>query len=445
MSGRISLLDGKRLATLLAYVLVFLILVFPTVPQLAHLKEFLFAVILVTIGITTYNTGHRGLHPTVALWTFSLAALSFLLILEGFFTGTPGADKIIGIYIIWPIIYGLVIVGVRNERILLGLIKTALLSTICIALYSVLYALTETHILPENRFMDFLSFDWKAQQFYLEDGFIHMTFAGVNSLPFLVPFSLAALVTFLPRAVAALPLRRIWLWTAGSLGLLSVLLSGRRALFLVILTTPLLTLLFLSFQPMAQRRLSRKALVRTMAFGVLAVVVSLACLNASYGVTLTAATDRFTLAFDFSPTTEDTGATERREQFHALLAGWMENPILGAGHGASAYGSIRSELTPWNYELYYMALLYQTGLVGFAAYVLGVIWIYWKGVQVIRDGGWLSALMVACLVGMSSFLIANATNPYIAGLDGMWTIFFPLALINFWLLRRALPQTFVSS
>jgi len=31
--------------------------------------------------------------------------------------------------------------------------------------------------------------------------------------------------------------------------------------------------------------------------------------------------------------------------------------------------------------------------------------------------------MVACLVGMSSILIANTTNPYLAGLDGMWPFF----------------------
>ena len=118
----------------------------------------------------------------------------------------------------------------------------------------------------------------------------------------------------------------------------------------------------------------------------------------------------------------------------------MASPILGAGHGAPAFGSIRSEERPWLYELYYLALLYQTGLVGFTAYAAGIFWIYWMGVRVIRAGGQLSALMVACLVGMSSFLIANATNPYLAGLDGMWAIFLPLALINFWLLRHPAPR-----
>jgi len=46
-----------------------------------------------------------------------------------------------------------------------------------------------------------------------------------------------------------------------------------------------------------------------------------------------------------------------------------------------------SDQRPWLYELYYLALLYQTGLVGFTAYAAGIFWIYWMGVRVIRAEG----------------------------------------------------------
>jgi hypothetical protein len=238
-------------------------------------------------------------------------------------------------------------------------------------------------------------------------------------------------------------LRRVWLWLAAFLGLASVLISGRRALYLLTLASPFLTLLFLSFQPMVERHLSRKALIRVTASAVLALVILLIPLNAVYGVTLSGLGDRFSVGFNFSPTSEDEGTTERRVQFHALIAGWEENPLLGVGHGSPAFGSIRSQESPWNYELYYVALLYQTGLVGLTAYAAGVIWIYWMGIRVIRSGGYLSALMVACLVGMSSILIANATNPYLARYDAMWAIFLPLAVINFWLFGRSVRQPLI--
>lgn len=440
LSSRSSLFDWESWVALPAYTLVFLMVVFPSVAiTLSYIKVFLFAAILATVGIAILKTGQTGLHPAVALWTFSLSTLSCLFALEGFFRAAPGAERTGQVYCIWPIIYGLVIAGVRSRRILLGLIRALTVSTIFIGIFSIVYLLIQTNILPENRLFDLISFDSDQQIFGLGEGYIHMQFPGINSLPFLVPFSLAALATCLPRILGVPSLRRIWLWAAVFLSLTTVMLSARRALYLVTLTAPFLTLLFVSFQPMVERRLSREALLRVTVSGVLAAVVSLACLSAVSETTLSGLADRFSVGFDFSPTSEDHGASERREQFHALLAGWMENPILGAGHGSSAFGSIRSPESPWNYELYYLALLYQTGLLGFTAYAAGIFWIYWMGVRVIRAGGYLSALMVACLVGMSSLLVATATNPYLARFDGIWTIFLPLALINFWLLRRARP------
>jgi hypothetical protein len=52
--------------------------------------------------------------------------------------------------------------------------------------------------------------------------------------------------------------------------------------------------------------------------------------------------------------------------------------------------------------------------------------------------------MVATLTGMTTFLIANATNPYLEKFDCLWTVFLPLAVVNVSLLKensRLLPQT----
>src|SRR6266404_4111197 len=432
-------LDWKFWLTLPAYVLVFLMLVFPDVPQLSYVKVFLFAAILVTVGVAALLTGRSGLHFSVSVFTISISFMSFLFVLEGFYAGTPGAFRAAQIYVVWPILYVTAIAGLRSERILFRLTKIMIFATICISVYSIVFMLIQTGVLPESKYFDLISFDWRVQAFGLHD-YIAMVFPGMSSLPFLVPFSLAALVTFQPTLV-----RRIWLWIAMALSLVSVLISGRRALYLVTLAAPLLTLLFLRFQPEVERRLNKKALVRVAAVGALALAISLGSLNAVFGVTLSGLADRFSVGFDFSPTSEDTGATDRRTQYHALLAGWMENPLLGAGHGAPAFGSIRSEESPWNYELHYLAVLYQTGLLGFTAYAAGILWIYWMGVRVIRAGGYLSALMVASLVGMSSILVADATNPYLARYDAMWAIFLPLAIVNFWLLRGPTHQQFASA
>lgn len=435
MSSRLALIDGKSVVALPAYALAFLIAVFPMVPALSPLKELLFAVIITMAAVATWTTGRTGIHPIVALWTFMLSAMSFFFVMEGFFAGAPGATLTASVYVMWPIAYTLLLSGARSQQTFFHLSDVFIVSTACIGIYAIFYALTETKVLPDSRLMTFISFDWAPQHFILDDEIIHMQYPGLNTLPFLVPFVFAALVTCRPSFTKTF--RRILLWTALLLGLLSAAMGGRRALFVVIFLAPVLTLFFVTFQPRDDRRSSQRDLLKVTAIGIAAAVVALGCLIATYGISFKALSDRFTAGLNFTATETDSGASYRREQFHALVGEWMEHPLLGAGHGVPAYGSRRSELSPWNYELSYFALLYQTGLLGFAVYGAGILWIYWRGIDMIRAGGPSAAIMVPCLVGMSSFLIANATNPYLAGLDGMWTIFFPLALINFWLLTHA--------
>ena len=73
----------------------------------------------------------------------------------------------------------------------------------------------------------------------------------------------------------------------------------------------------------------------------------------------------------------------RIEQFYALFNGWIKSPVFGYGSGAVLSEYIRSIEEPWNYELSYMKLLYDFGLIGVALYGIGVlftwntlIWIY---------------------------------------------------------------------
>jgi O-antigen ligase len=126
----------------------------------------------------------------------------------------------------------------------------------------------------------------------------------------------------------------------------------------------------------------------------------------------------------------------RSDQFYAMTNEWKQSPLFGAGHGASAKSSIRSEEIPWAYELSYVSLLFHTGILGFLCYLAGIIWIFLKGLEIIKSDHWLSTYMSPVLVGTLCFLIANATNPYLEKFDYMWVIFLPVAMINIWLLDR---------
>jgi hypothetical protein len=428
---------ADRWIPLPAYGLIFLMSVFPLVPSLLNIKVMLLVVVIVSIVILTLATGRTGLHPTTAVWIYFMSALGFLFVLKGFVAGLTGAAQEIQIYVIWPVIYGLLLAGIRSDKVLFGLVGTILLATSCVGLYSIAYSLAAVHAIPNAGLLDFIIVDSERQLFASADGFIRMAYPGLNSLVFLVPFSFAALVTYNHRVWRGFRFRRFSLWAAVLLGPTSVLLSGRRALYLVTLAAPFFTLFFLSFQPKAEREANRRALLRVIALGMFVAVLSIACLQSVLGLNMAAVAKGFVTAFTFTPTTADKGAAYRREQFYALLSGWTEYPVFGSGYGAPASGSVRSQSDPYKYELTYMAMLYQTGLLGVIGYTAGICWIYGMGLRLIRRGGNLSAVMVASLVGLSSILVANATNPYFGSFERMWPIFVPIAVINYSLLRSS--------
>jgi hypothetical protein len=292
--------------------------------------------------------------------------VSFFFVIEGFLAMTPGASSVVGVYIVWPIIYTFWIAGLAQHRLLLGIHRTTVVATLFICVYGCLYLLTQLNILPETRLLSSLSVGWESEAFGSHEGYTQMQFAGMNSLPFLLPYVMASIATQVPSAGRHV-FRQICIWTAGILGWIVVLAAGRRALFLLVFLTPLLVLFFRSFQPEREKSLNRRSVIMLCGLFVIGVVVLFVGLSFIYQFDIFAIWDHFVTGLDLSSQTIDAGAILRHEQFFALVRGWLEHPILGAGHGASAFGSIRSETMPWAYELSYLAILFQTGLVGFTA------------------------------------------------------------------------------
>jgi hypothetical protein len=126
----------------------------------------------------------------------------------------------------------------------------------------------------------------------------------------------------------------------------------------------------------------------------------------------------------------------RRDQFFALVNGWLQHPLFGSGHGASVRDVIRSAEMPWAYELTYLALLYHTGIVGVFAYSAGLFWTLLKSRQIARTGWSQAPYLMATLVGTTCFVLANSTNAYLEKYDSIWVLFLPIAFINVWLIEQ---------
>lgn len=426
----------------IAYILFFMLLVFPMDFELLMVKASLFAILSIGILLRLRNDSiFKGLHSHVVFWSFSFLTVSAFFVAEGVFLGFPGATRQAQIYMLWPAIYTLFLSEIRDFKTVRQLHNIIIISTFCISTYGIICILTDLNILPPyiyqlNPFPESVD----TTHIGLHEGYIRITFLGIATLPFVIPYVMATLFTPIVNADpnANSFWSQIWLWTVTTLGILCAVLSGRRVIWIDI-TLTILFLLFINIRKASEKSRKLSSCIRVMLI-VFSLLIALAGINSVHEFSLAEMYNNLITAVDFSQGTLSADALERRLQFMALTDEWGDNPLLGKGHGSYSYNSIRDVDAPWSYELSYIALLFQTGLIGFGLYAAGIIWIYYIGVKIIKQGGYLGNLMFAALVGMSSLLVANATNPYLARYDGWWIIFYPIAIINYYLLHATAKQ-----
>lgn len=415
----------ERLFQWPGYVLFFMMLFVPTVYQ--PIKGVLLAATVGTILLRALGTGRIALHPLVVALTCVFTAVGLFFLARGTIAGNPGAIRMSTVYVLWPMVYVVLVAGAADPIALRRIFRLMVWATILISLYSVHYVLWELGVWPDSLY---LRLDL-GHGFSDYGGALEFNLYSISSLIFLVPFLMAAAL-YLPRG--EVPVRRLTLWGALALGMLTALLTGRRGLLVALPMGPIVGFVLWMNQPGRVRRLSRRTLVRSVAAGVALLVGLIVYLDVAHGLTVRALVAMVATGFDFA---WDPIARQRADQLAALQEGWLESPWFGTGHGAPAPGVIRSEEMPWAYELAYMALLMHVGLVGVAIYGAGVGWIYAMGMRSIRSGARGSLLVLPMLSGTSAFLVANATNPYLEKYDYLWVLFLPLAYINYWLLTGA--------
>ena len=235
------------------------------------------------------------------------------------------------------------------------------------------------------------------------DGYIQITSQNIDVMFLIVPY----LLSLQFRADAGKSNSRL---TKLALGLshILVVVSGRRALWLVMALTPW-TILVLSWF--------------TGGYGLMKVGgrrVLLACVAISVFA--------FSTLFIIPESRLDVGSISRlKEAFSSedyrtiqkpyLIAGFMESPIFGSGFGAAAR-YIRDDERPWaGYELTYYQMLFNLGIVGVT--VLGVLFTSYlvKVVRLSRQFRNGSVVPFALLVAYCSFFIGAYSNRYFGSFD----------------------------
>lgn len=407
------------------YILLFLMLVFPMALSLLYIKALLFAILLCCVIFSLISAKRQLLDPYLLNWAifYIVIAVSFSLI--GVINNAPGAIKQLQIYGLWPLIYLMLCTGLTDYKILRGVHLTIIVSGITISIYSiVIFLISLGWISDYYKFFEFLS-NQDETRVGLNYGNIGMSFAGINSLPYIGPYIMTAFYSNPARQIISQKILALSLM----LVLISGFISGRRGVYVVYIIAPVIYLILNIF--CSDKNLKSKIfeLLRMLLSGAFVLWIIFALVNYFYEIDPFVYWDDLVNGFDFSDANFDPSTLERSYQSIYLLDGWASAPFFGNGFGAVA-SYVRNDEMPWAYEMYYLSLLFQIGVFGIFSYAIGIFYIYRAGIKIINSNASYAQLVRPALVGLACYLIASSSNPYLVRFDGLWAIFIPLAIIN---------------
>lgn len=383
------------------------------------------AALVVALGAELVRP-RRTLHPHVVTWGAALCACGLAFMVRGLLHGAPGALAVGTVYVVWPAAFVALAGSAGDERVLRAHLKVLVAGVTALSIYGLAFALEQGGWLARSPFPELFS----DQGIGLYDGYVEMRLPSLSVLPFAVPFLIAAAIAWRPGAG---PVRARWVWLALVATTFLAMLSGRRAVLLVVALAVPLTFGLIGLLP----RRERHQLLGAAAMLIVGLALTLVAVQAFaadiFGFDVTVLWQEFRLGFDPRATES---SSIRVTQLRELIEAWHAHPLLGAGHGAFLHDHIRDPERPWGYELSYPTLLFQAGLAGLLAYAALIGWLILQMVRIVRAGGEHARTMLPLLVGLLAFLAANATNPYLLKFDFMWTLFLPLALVNRRLVER---------
>ena len=400
----------------------FLMLVLPTTYQIE--RGVLLAVLLVGVFIFSLKGGWR-INKTIAFLGLTTITASAIFITIGFVNNTPGALRVATVFVLWPMVFLFLMGALSNPDQMRSLMKVIIVGAIVSAFMAM--ALLVEKLFKINLGMSVL-LEIQGGQLSVYNGFIEYRLFNMNTVIYALPFLLGIL--FMPYTWSLLKgAWRYFAWVALALSVLTLIISGRRAFWLITAMSPFVVLALLWLGGLRPR--VSKLVIKIILIILIFSIMSVALLNLDFHIVWL----DFLKGFDFS-NVDSPSAFRRQEQFKQLLNGWLENPFLGAGHGATVDVNPNNRNLPWAYELSYLALLFQTGLIGILIYGSAVAWIFFKGLKMVRRSPDVASLLIPTLAGLACFLVANITNPYLQKFDYLWTIFLPIGVINACLLKN---------
>jgi hypothetical protein len=369
----------------------------------------------------------KKIDSTVLFFLVSFSLLALFFTFRGVLYNAPGAIRVLTVMWLWPMLFtfiGILFGNKNNENYYKPFLNSFLfvnyflLLQCLLVFYANLFGLS--HIISVL-FGNIATGEYSNLPKY--------SISSLSTLVYTAPFCIALFFyLFVYKMMKENKKIVMHLFFILPIILIVTFLSGRKAIFIEIISAPFLmtiSLLLINFSVGLKNIL--RLLCITMGILLLILLMLVFLKNNIISNILT----YISSGFDFHNSI-NMDSYVRYLQFHSLITAWYQHPLLGAGFGNHT-DFVRDPQQPWAYELFYVALLYQVGIIGILFYFMGIIWIIFQMLKICKkyQGSLYGAFVFSTLSGVIFFLIANATNPYLGKFSYMWVIFLPVAIINY--------------
>jgi ABC-type multidrug transport system fused ATPase/permease subunit len=295
------------------------------------------------------------------------------------------------------------------------LVSTLTMTFLVLLAYYFLFLGNMSGIVPDSLYLELDQ--GQAVGFY--DGTVEFALYSISSLLFLMPFWLHYLYNLnyknKPKVIH---------WIVLFLGLVLCVLTGWRAVQVVVLISPFIvvaTEFIVGGGARVEIRLLRGLFNSRNIMLMLAGVIVLLSTFAVIDVRLDAIKADFISGFDFDDAS-NVSASERTNQFVSLMNAWFNgNFLVGAGN-ISHTDYLRSDEQTWAYELTYVYLLFSTEIIGVLFYFGLFGWVLLRIRNALIHRSDMGAYVLPLITGVFGLAIGAASNLYFGKFDYLWII-----------------------
>lgn len=369
-----------------------------------------FAVSMIAIGLIVGKIRIYSYSPLWFLLLMSIVAMVWGL--AGIMQGNPveAAFDYIRLYVVYIFVYMLLVTYLANVDYYRSILWLLIISGLLISLtmfIPFLQVIFGINFLPEPVVKEMFL------QVGVHSGYVQTNNVNTASLIFIIPFIISYLI------VNHESKKNIWVIISLLIFLVASFISGRRVLWFVTIVSPVMILmLFIGIKCAINIALAKKMIVLAVGGILLLSFVTYTIVHIEL-IEFSGLSERVADFF----TSDETGPRSVQAKF--LLDLFYENIVFGTGFGGAADFSKNN---PWTYELTYVQLLANVGILGVTAISSIMLYFFVWTIKALRMSNMSKmefGINLSILNGMLCYLIAAATNPYLGSFDGL----FPFAIM----------------